>query len=341
MHIYYLCILSIMIRFIWMKQTIVKRLKLIKELINNQDFHELKMEIDGLKKTPVNERTGKFQYILNSLEDSDWKLAKQFINAFVNDNTVLQHQENVPVLGLKTKSKLLETELSVLVNKKAELSRLVTNFRLKHHSLLGTVISEILHTRKELFMMDMLKKNPDKESQSQKKYEQAKKEYEDFKKSSEFSKKQAYKHISEENKKLLQKYYRQASKLCHPDVVNEEMREEAVSLFSQLNNAYFGNDLYKVKEIYDLLVKNIIKFNTKSETINERERLENLISKLQNDILTLKQEIKEIKQSEAYQTIETIEDWDGHFKGIKEKLQKELNRLKERYEQKKQPASKG
>lgn len=324
-----------------MKQTIIKRLKLIKGLIEKHNYHELQMEIEGLKDTPGNERTGKFHNIIQALESREWKHAKQYIDEFVNDNTVLQHQENIPVLGLKTKSKLLETELSVLVNKKAELNRLVTHFRLKHHSLLGTVISEMLHIRKELFMMEMLKKNPDKNNPSQKKYEQAKKEYEDFKRSSEYSKKQAYKHISEENKKLLQKYYRQASKMCHPDVVNDEMREEAVNLFSQLNNAYFGNDLYKVKEIYDLLVNNIIQFNTKSDTINERERLENLISKLQNDILTLKQEIKEIKHSEAYQTIETIDDWDEHFNGIKEKLQKELNRLKERYERKKQPASQG
>lgn len=324
-----------------MKQTIIKRLKLIRDLIEKQNYHELQMEVEGLKDTPENERTGKLHNIIQTLESKEWQHATRNIDEFVNDNSLLQHQENIPVLGLKTKSKFLETELSVLVNKKAELNRLVTNFRLKHHSFLGTVISEILHIRKELFLMDMLKKNPDKENPSQKKYEQAKKEYEDFKKSSEFSKKQAYKHISEENKKLLQKYYRKASKLCHPDVVNDEMRPEAVNLFSQLNNAYFGNDLYKVKEIYDLLVNNIIQFNTKSDTINERERLENLISKLQNDILTLKQEIKEIKLSEAYQTIETIEDWDGHFKGIKEKLQKELNRLKVRYEQKKQPASKG
>lgn len=47
----------------------------------------------------------------------------------------------------------------------------------------------------------------------------------------------------------LKNFFRQATKLCHPDTVSEEFKEDAHALFIELRNAYDLNNLEKIKQI--------------------------------------------------------------------------------------------
>lgn len=315
----------------------IKRLKLIRDLIERKNFSELSLEVEGLRtQASTNEN---IINILNLIDRGNHKGALIEINHFINHNTIPQHRQNTNLLGLKTQIKLLETELSVLIHRKAELSKLITKFRLQHHSTLGMVIGEILHLRKEIALKAIINNNPDVDSEGRKAYDSAKKDHDEYKKSSEYSRKHAYKQLTKEKKKKLQLLYRKASKMCHPDVVKEEMQEQAEAIFSQLNSAYYRNDIHKVKEIHDMLQENINLFAAKWETINVADRLEAIISKLKADIYGMRCEIDEIKNTEAFQTITSIENWDIYFNNIRTKLEKELEQLRKDYERKEESAS--
>ena len=313
----------------------IKRLRLIKNLILHENFDELMLEVEGLELKSDHDE--KLKEIVSLLKSGSYQTALKKIEEQIHHKSIPQHKQKTSVLGLKTQVRLLETELSVLIHKKAELNKTITNFRLKHHSTLGMIIGEILHIRKEIALKDIMEKNPDEGSQEKEAFEKAKNDHEEFKKSSEFTRRQVYKQLSKEKKKQLQLLFRKASKLCHPDVVNEDVKEQAEILFTQLNNAYYMNDLHKVREIYDLLQQNLTIFTAKWGKIDEIDRLEAIINKLNTDVYAVRSEIEEIKDTEAYQTISAIEDWDEYFDTIKEKLQKELAQLRKKYERKQEP----
>jgi chaperonin cofactor prefoldin len=115
--------------------------------------------------------------------------------------------------------------------------------------------------------------------------------------------------------------------LCHPDKVNDEFKDAAHDIFIELRQAYELNDLKKVNEILNQLENNNF-FKTKSETILEKDLLKVAIAKLRKKIKILESEIIAINESETYQTIISIEDWDDYFKRTKENLQQELENLK-------------
>ena len=159
-------------------------------------------------------------------------------------------------------------------------------------------------------------------------YEEAKKEYEEFSYEHEELKNEDLFDLSEEEEQELKQAYRKASKLCHPDIVTAELKEQAQVVFIKLNNTYSKKDLQKVKEIL-LNLDNGNGFDMASDTITDKAVLKFKIANLRNIIIIIEQEIEEIRADEAFEIIDEIEDWDVYFEDIKEQLEKELDNLKE------------
>lgn len=308
---------------------IIKRLQLIKDLIKSKNFNELELEICGLLQEK--KLSSDIDFIIDSLRSNEFDDALDMIDAFIQDNRLPSHHSNISVQGLQTHIKFLETQLSVSYYKKAALHRVLTDFRLRHHAELGKFIGEILYLRKEIAYKRLLKTNPDNQK-AQKEYTETKNDFEAHQKTEEYTRKHVYKHISEERKKLMSKLFRKASKLCHPDVVSDEMQDEASKIFTELNKAFNSNDFEKVKEIHDLLEQNMIKFAGKYERINESDRLQTIITRLSANLYELHKEIESITASESYRNIVSIENWDMYFDSIKTKLQKDLNELRSEFE---------
>ena len=114
--------------------------------------------------------------------------------------------------------------------------------------------------------------------------------------------------------------------LCHPDVVADELKENAEIVFRELQQAYEKNDLKKVREIYEMLMKGEM-FIAKSDSITEKIKLKAELIKLRNKANELKAELTALTNSDTYQTIIKIEDWDVYFKETKEKLNEELKTI--------------
>jgi len=155
-------------------------------------------------------------------------------------------------------------------------------------------------------------------------YEEFESEYEHIKESFENSIT-----LNDEEKKELKSLYKKAARLCHPDIVPDELKEKAHELMQKLNEAYSKKDISKVKEILHTL-KNGTSFEVSSETIEDKELLKSKIKEYKQNIEIIKSEIEEIKEDETYQTIAELDDWDEYFEEIKSELKNEKEKLEDK-----------
>ncbi len=186
---------------------------------------------------------------------------------------------------------------------------------------MGEVILDILLIKKEKLQREF-QNNPTKKDE----FERAKSDYENFQNSFEDTKDKVVVELSAEDKIKIKSQYRQASKLCHPDIVSDELKEEAEKVFKELNYAYNVNDLDKVTELLENLKRGI--FIAKSNSFSELEKLQMQLDKLIMKKENLKNLISNIKDTETFRTIEKLTDWDYYFRELKKQLFLELKRLK-------------
>jgi len=139
--------------------------------------------------------------------------------------------------------------------------------------------------------------------------------------------------LDKEQLNELKKAYKKASKLCHPDIVAEELKEQAHEIMTELNSARQKKDLNKVLEILNMLMSG--GFVIASDNIFDIDLLKTKILKTKTQIDELKTEIDELVTSDTYENIQSIYDKDEYFSEIKvqlveeiERLEKELNQLK-------------
>jgi hypothetical protein len=289
---------------------IIKRLELIKNLIALEEEKEISIHLLKLKEYSLN---GELGGIIILLEEKSYSKAMAAIEAFINKHHQLIVYSDSELEGLKLEAKTLEAELNLLSNEKADLEKLIHEFAVRHNQELGELIIKLLRLRKE-------------QSKGTPQQAEAEKDYEDYHKEYEITKEEKIIELTDEELKELKQKYRQASKLCHPDVVSEEQKELANKIFSELNEAYERNDLQRVREILDNLEKGDF-FINKSDAVNEKQLMKVEIEKLRLRIKELKEQLQVIKESETYTTITTIGDWDNYFKETKQKLSKELTIL--------------
>ena len=129
--------------------------------------------------------------------------------------------------------------------------------------------------------------------------------------------------LNDDERVELKKAYRQASQICHPDRVSEEMKDIAEAMFIQLNEAYRKNDVAEVKKTLSELKQGI--FKPRSETVSKVDQLKVIIQILKQKIERAEQEIFAIKDSEDYQTISEIADWNAYFEEVKAQLIEEID----------------
>lgn len=108
--------------------------------------------------------------------------------------------------------------------------------------------------------------------------------------------------------------------ICHPDRVSDDLKQQAEEISIILREAYENNDLAKVDEILANLQQGI--FHAKSETLNQIEQLKQKALLLEREIITL-------KQSDEYQKIVAIDDWDTYFEQLKQQYIDEIDRLEQ------------
>ncbi|MCX6231115.1 MAG: phospholipase D-like domain-containing protein [Bacteroidetes bacterium] len=298
---------------------IIKRFQIIKNYIELEEFGELKKEIFKLEEYKNDIYISK---IYNAIIKNDYIKIISEIDNFTRKYQSIVLYDDPEISNLKLEVRILENKLNAYDNEKIDLDKNISDFHHSYSLELGNIILEILRLRK-------IKYQNDKEKQKD-----AENDFNDFNKDFETEKDKKIFELNEEEKILLKSKFRKASFLCHPDKVNDELKDIAQKIFIELKIANDANDLKKVTEILnDLETGNL--FKHKSATIIEIDRLMAYISKLKIQILQLEDEINKIKASETYQLIVSILDWTEYFSIMRTKLNKEMSDLQMELENKK------
>jgi len=290
---------------------ILKRLEILLNYIILEDIPELRKEANKLKSydfnTDINE-------ILTAISKEEYSIATLKIQLFISNNLQLTIWIDPELNALKLEIKLLENKLNAFDNERIELEKVLSNFHHRHTVELGDIILEILKLRKIKFKND------------EKKYKETINDEKQYRKEVSTEKQKEIFKLTTEEQAELKKKFRKATFLCHPDKVSDEFKDEAHNIFIELKNAYNRNDLKRVSEILKNLESGMT-LKMKSVTITEKEALKATIMKLKHQIQTLENQISEIKQSEAYKTVQAISDWNSYFNKTKELLLRELEDL--------------
>lgn len=211
----------------------------------------------------------------------------------------------------------LENLLVLADNEQQEVERIVRNYTHQFNQHLGPLLEEILRMKREY-----AEQHRSENEFAEQEYQEAKKKEEQFTRERATEAKEGYVELNEEQQEDLKKLYREAILKCHPDKVNEALREKASELTTQLNDAYKKQDIETVKQILADLKNGILTNAAKAEAkTNEhlREKLSYLNNKLKNQI----QNLHAAKEDNAFVTASTYNEDPEHFEKLKTQLEKE------------------
>lgn len=289
---------------------VIKRLELIKNLMSLEEEDDISEQIIKLKQLNINQE---IQEIINLLQQKAFGKAVAAIELFLSDHNKITIYTDPEIEALRFEAKVLEKQIQERSNEKAELDKLIHEFNIRHSQELGQLIIELLRYRKE-------------QSKGTPQQEEAEKDYEEFSANYEADKKETIAQLTEDELKELKDNYRKASKLCHPDLVNDDQKEAAHKIFVELNEAYQKNDLNRVKEILETL-KHGKAFTSKADAANEKQTLLMELERLRQRLNAINDAIANIKNSDTFITINAIANWDEYFAQTKKQLEGQLNQL--------------
>jgi hypothetical protein len=300
------------------------RLETLKNSILLEDTDDIHYQINkiqkGISMSNDDEYIGNIIEILNLANLKNYGEAVRLINEFNTRFRSLTVYVDSEIMAMRLELKVLELQISSLEDERMEIEKLLFRFEIRHNQELGELISKLLYLRKE-----KLKKEAQDDTSKQPEVEEAEKEYHSYNNSLYETKDTQIAQLNEDELKEIRTKYRKASKLCHPDVVDEKYKEMAEETFRELQKAYETNNLVKITELLTNLGKGY--FTNKSEQVNEKKELIVILNQLRAKRDDLEKTLLILKTSETYKTISNITDWDVYFADIKTKFKKEINEI--------------
>lgn len=133
--------------------------------------------------------------------------------------------------------------------------------------------------------------------------------------------------LSADQRQELKRLWRQASRLCHPDLVADEFKEKAHQLMVQLNQARQRGDFSAIHTLLDSLKQGLEPLMA-SDLIDDLERLRRKISEVRHQIDVMLHELDALEKEESWRLATSLPDKDGWFKEQENLLSKTLNLLK-------------
>ena len=289
---------------------VIRRLEILKNYILLEDEEDIFKEQEKLAVYNNQE----LSRIIDNLKNQSYHQAVQLIDQFVQKNKQIAVFVDAELMALQFEIRKLEYQLLAYDTEKTELEKLLADFHHAHTVALGECIERLLFLKKQLATSEAEYQEAEQDEQTY--HEQAKQE-----------RAREVIELSSDEKKTLKQTYRKASQLCHPDRVRGDMKDRAQEIFVELNRAYEKNDLQAVQDILTQLQQGI--FENKSDTVNQKDELKEEIAILKAKIARLERQICEIKDSDSYQEIIQINDWEDYFADIKEQLTSEIDRLEQ------------
>lgn len=302
-------------------QETLQRLEMIKNAIMLEDEDIIALQVMKLSKLTLDADAA---HILTLLQDGSYETMIGLIENYRQSKMGLVSYEDKEVYGLRLELKKLEVEYEDLSLEKINLESLLNDFNNQYYRKCGSLIESILLYRAQL-QQQRANQNPQDQEKTEA-FEEAQRDYEEFHKDYAENTEDSPVELSADDQKALKSAYRKASRLCHPDKVSDELKDQAAEVFKQLSEAYKAKNLKAVEKILESLECQK-GFSIFSDTVSNADKLRKRIDEIKGKITSVKASIKTIKEDETYQTIEAVSNWDDYFSDMKVNLRTELDRL--------------
>ena len=120
------------------------------------------------------------------------------------------------------------------------------------------------------------------------------------------------KDLSEEDQNELKRLWRQASKLCHPDLVADDLKDEANAMMVQLNQAKQRGDVKTIRSLVARLHQGFEPLMA-SDRLNDLTRLRKKMAQVREQIDTLVSELAELEKEESWLLVSSQVNMDAWF----------------------------
>lgn len=118
--------------------------------------------------------------------------------------------------------------------------------------------------------------------------------------------------LSEEDQNELKRLWRQASKLCHPDLVADDLKDEANTMMVQLNQAKQRGDVKAIRSLVARLQQGFEPIMA-SDRLNDLERIRKKMAQVREQIDTLVNELAELEKEESWLLVSTLNNMESYF----------------------------
>ncbi len=132
--------------------------------------------------------------------------------------------------------------------------------------------------------------------------------------------------LSADQRQELKRLWRQASRLCHPDLVADEFKEKAHQLMVQLNQARQRGDFPAINALLESLKRGFEPLMA-SDCIDDLERLRRKIKQVRDQIDVMLRELEALEDEDSWHLVTSLSDKDNWFKEQENVLSKTLKLL--------------
>lgn len=295
----------------------IKRLEIIKNAIELEDDEIVHGQLVQLKKEPLDEG---LQAIVQALEARRYADAIAAITVWLQNQRALTTWQDPRISASKFELKTLEAELQELLDRRTARIQRLDEFNELYMTRLGPLMTEILRLRKvlaEKMLRRQLREGSRSEpvaEESARQADAASQDYESYRQRHQEAQRHqaAQQRLAESERHELKRLWRQASKLCHPDLVDDSLKAEATTLMVRLNQARQRGDLATVRNILTRLMQGQQPMLASSR-LNDLEPLRQKIAEIRLQIRTLILELSGLEKEGAWQLVTTLRDQEGYF----------------------------
>ena len=304
---------------------ILQRLEALRHVLPLEDDDDIELQVAKLRKLLPADSDDfvEITKILVLIDGGDFDTAVTRIADYIQRRKQVTVYADPEIPELKLELKALELQIGSLENEKADLEKLLFSFHHRHTVELGELIRKILQLREQV-----LAAVAEEDETKQEEYEEARRDSAEYEEDYQETIQQEIIVLNAAEQEEIKAIFRAALKMCHPDVVAPEFREEATRLCAQLNEANSRNNVTRVKAIYENLMQGI--FKPLSDTVGDAQRLLREVVKHRSKVKDLARELFTLRTSETYLKVKEIANWDAYFAKLHEQLQEELLVLEER-----------
>jgi DNA-directed RNA polymerase subunit F len=263
----------------------------LRHVVALEDEDDINLQMIKLKKLiPEGPGFDAEQEIITEIVNNNFETASSLIEDYCRTRKQIAVYIDPEIGELRLELKALEIQVSTLEAENQELEHTLHAFQYRHSIELGELLRKILLLRQEHLRKET-KLQPEKEDE----YKEAQKDYQEFEEDYRSSREKVVASLLPEEQQELKSIFKASVKLCHSDLVTAEHKKEATKFYIKVVEAYKGNDLAAIRELYENLQHG--SFAVASETLNDLQRLHSQIVRMRAAATILAKQIRSLRDS--------------------------------------------